>query len=97
MPKKLRRTVIASAGTKWKDFKSRLTTKYIMPYMNDVDLLEFPPDDYRFIAKDVWQEFVAERLSAGFQVCGSMFVFEGIFFCFGTLIFFKVSFQHLCN
>ncbi|KAL6176096.1 hypothetical protein ACLB2K_052732 [Fragaria x ananassa] len=67
VPKKLRKSVIASATTKWRDFKSRLTSKYIMRYMNDVDLLEFPPDDYRFITKDVWQDFVAYRLSAGFQ------------------------------
>ncbi|KAL6219773.1 hypothetical protein ACLB2K_007532 [Fragaria x ananassa] len=67
VPKKLRKSVIASAATKWRDFKSRLTSKYIMRYMNDVNLIEFPPDDYRFITKDVWQEFVADRLSASFQ------------------------------
>ncbi|PRQ58873.1 putative Ulp1 protease family catalytic domain, putative transposase, Ptta/En/Spm, plant [Rosa chinensis] len=66
IPKECWKMVITSAANKWREFKSKLTKLYIIPYMNEPDLLEFPPDDYRSITKDNWQTFVADRLSAGF-------------------------------
>ncbi|XP_062027082.1 uncharacterized protein LOC133743232 [Rosa rugosa] len=66
IPKECRKMVITSAANKWREFKSKLTNLYIIPYMNEPDLLEFPPDDYRSITKDNWQTFVADRLSASF-------------------------------
>ncbi|XP_040375666.1 uncharacterized protein LOC121053154 [Rosa chinensis] len=66
IPKECRKMVITSAANKWREFKSKLINLYIIPYMNEPDLLEFPPDDYRSITKDNWQTFVADSLSASF-------------------------------
>ncbi|PRQ35394.1 putative transposase, Ptta/En/Spm, plant [Rosa chinensis] len=66
IPKECRKMVITSAANKWREFKRKLTNLYIIPYMNEPDLLEFPPNDYRSITKDNWQTFVANRLSASF-------------------------------
>ncbi|XP_040367479.1 uncharacterized protein LOC112180552 [Rosa chinensis] len=67
VPKELKKMVISSAATKWREFKSKLTNMYIIPYMDEPELLENPPDDYRSITKDTWHQFVADRLSATFQ------------------------------
>ncbi|WCJ25353.1 hypothetical protein M5689_007242 [Euphorbia peplus] len=62
-PKRKKKEIISSAGVKWRNFKSILTSKYIMPHKNDLATLENVPDDYRFIDKDTWQAFVEQRLS----------------------------------
>jgi hypothetical protein len=51
VPPEARKIVIASAAQKWREFKSRLTTLYIIPHKDEPDLLEFPPEDYKFIEK----------------------------------------------
>ncbi|XP_024178951.1 uncharacterized protein LOC112184961 [Rosa chinensis] len=61
-----RKIVLESAASKWREFKSRLTRHYIMPYLDDPESLKFPPDDYRFINKDHWTQFVAERTNPQF-------------------------------
>ncbi|XP_062014987.1 uncharacterized protein LOC133731628 [Rosa rugosa] len=58
--------VLKSAGTKWREFKSRLTTLYVLPYLDAPESLQFPPDDYRFITVDDWNVFVKERTSDSF-------------------------------
>ena len=68
IPKECRRLVIASAANKWRDFKSKLTAKYIIPFLGEPEKLENPPDDYRFIKKPVWDIFVATRITDTFQV-----------------------------
>ncbi|KAL6188835.1 hypothetical protein ACLB2K_040226 [Fragaria x ananassa] len=67
VPKQWKKMVFASAGQKWRDFKSKLTTWYIIPFMDSPELFEFPPDDYRSIHADQWQEFVKDRISPQFQ------------------------------
>lgn len=57
-----------SACSKWREFKSNLTTAYILPHKNQRELLEFPPADYSFIEKAHWDIFVADRLSDDFDV-----------------------------
>ena len=69
VPKQWKKMVFASAGQKWRDFKSKLTTWYIIPFMDSPELFQFPPDDYRSIHADQWQEFVKDRISPQFQVC----------------------------
>ncbi|KAL6124651.1 hypothetical protein ACLB2K_077163 [Fragaria x ananassa] len=43
IPKECRRLVIASAANKWRDFKSKLTAKYIIPLLGEPEKLENPP------------------------------------------------------
>ena len=57
-----------SACQKWREFKSRLTTKYVLPYRDQPELLASPPVDYSFIEKAHWDIFVADRLSPDFLV-----------------------------
>ncbi|XP_062014202.1 uncharacterized protein LOC133730667 [Rosa rugosa] len=67
IPKECKKLVITSAANKWREFKSKLTNKYIIPYMDTPELLENPPDDYRCVKKADWDIFVADRISAKFQ------------------------------
>lgn len=57
-----------SAGKKWREFKCKLTTYYILPHKNQPELLKFPPADYSFIEKAHWDIFVADRLTDEFAV-----------------------------
>ncbi|KAK9939472.1 hypothetical protein M0R45_016167 [Rubus argutus] len=61
-----KKMVLTSAASKWREFKSRLTTNYIVPFKDNSDMLQFPPDDYGFIRPDHWTEFVAKRTSKTF-------------------------------
>ena len=69
IPKQCRKLVISSAGSKWRDFKCTLTRKYIIPYLDNPEMLEFPPDDYHSISKDDWDKFVNTRITESFKVC----------------------------
>ncbi|CAJ2640733.1 unnamed protein product [Trifolium pratense] len=52
------------AGERWKDFKSRLTRTYITdPKPDDVP----PYVKYKYIKKDIWEEFVKSRQTADFK------------------------------
>ncbi|KAI5333386.1 hypothetical protein L3X38_023517 [Prunus dulcis] len=62
-----KKSVLASAAKKWKDFKSTLTRHYILPYTNDKEKLSHPPETYKFIEKAQWDTFVASRLSQDFE------------------------------
>lgn len=68
VPPTARKMVLKSACQKWREFKSRLTTKYILPYRDQLELLESPPADYSFIEKAHWDMFVSDRLSTEFSV-----------------------------
>ncbi|XP_040372966.1 uncharacterized protein LOC121052304 [Rosa chinensis] len=61
-----KKLVLESAATKWRQFKSLLTSKYIIPYLDDHEALRYPPDDYPFILADHWTEFVKMRTKASF-------------------------------
>ena len=69
VPLEARKLVLASASQKWREFKSKLTTHYIIPHKDEPELLEYPPADYAFIEKAHWDIFVADRLSEEFLVC----------------------------
>lgn len=68
VPPTARKMVLKSAGQKWREFKSRLSQNYVLPYSHERKLLEFPPADYSFIEKAHWDIFVADRLSDEFNV-----------------------------
>lgn len=68
VPKEWKKLVITSAANKWREFKSKLTNWYIMPYLDNPELLEFPPDDYRSIDQHDWDKFVADRTTTKFKV-----------------------------
>ena len=68
VPPTARKMVLKSACQKWREFKSRLTTEYILPYRDQLELLESPPADYSFIEKAHWDMFVSGRLSIEFSV-----------------------------
>nr|XP_011465663.1 PREDICTED: uncharacterized protein LOC105351828 [Fragaria vesca subsp. vesca] len=69
IPKQCRKHVLKSASSKWRGFKSFLTTYYIVPFMETPEKLENPPDDYRCIPKLHWSLFVEDRVSGEFKVC----------------------------
>jgi hypothetical protein len=61
--------VISDIGLKWRTFKTTLTTKYILPFKDNPELLVEPPTKYKFIDKVVWTGFVQSRLTPEFHVC----------------------------
>ncbi|PRQ37919.1 putative transposase, Ptta/En/Spm, plant, transposase, Tnp1/En/Spm [Rosa chinensis] len=67
VPKEWKKLVITSAANKWREFKSKLTKLYIIPYLETPEFLQFPPDDYRSIDQEDWDIFVADRTSHAFQ------------------------------
>ncbi|KAL6213606.1 hypothetical protein ACLB2K_013053 [Fragaria x ananassa] len=67
IPQQCRRFVLKSASTKWREFKSTLTTHYVMPFKDSPEKLENPPDDYRCIPKLHWSLFVEDRISEEFK------------------------------
>ena len=60
--------VLKSAGTKWRQFKSNLTSDHVMPYIGQKKKLMKPPKQYTFVGKEVWRRFVAQRTSKEWQV-----------------------------
>ena len=63
-----KKRVLSSAATKWKQFKSRLSTRHIIPFKNNLEMLLKPPSVYNFITHKEWDGFVALRLSAKYLV-----------------------------
>lgn len=68
VPPSAKKMVLKSACSKWREFKSRLTKSYILPYLNQPEMLVHPPADYSFIEKSHWDIFVADRTSKDFLV-----------------------------
>ena len=69
VPQTAKRMVLNSAGQKWREFKCRLTKHYILPYVDQPEMLIYPPADYSFIEKSDWDIFVPDRTSVEFPVC----------------------------
>lgn len=55
--------VLKSAGAKWRQFKSKLTVDYVMPFLGEKKKLKKPPLKYAFVGKDIWKKFVSQRTS----------------------------------
>ncbi|KAA0062714.1 transposase [Cucumis melo var. makuwa] len=63
-----KKAIMKTAGVSFCQFKSWLTTQYIIPFMDEPQLLIDPPSLYaHIIDKPVWQEFVRSRMSSEFQ------------------------------
>ena len=69
VPPSAKKMVLRSACQKWREFKCRLTKYYILPYLDQPEMLEHPPSDYTFIEKSHWDIFVVDRTSSEFMVC----------------------------
>lgn len=61
--------VLKSAGTKWRQFKSELTTKFVKPYIGQKKKLNKPPKQYAYVGKESWRRFIAVRTGKGWEVC----------------------------
>lgn len=81
-----KKMVLSSAGNKWRDFKSRLTKDYIIPFKDDTEKLKEPPSEYPFISRPVWATFVASRLSKEFEVTYHMFVLIKSYYSVGLFL-----------
>lgn len=75
MPPELEKTCLQSAGVKWRQFKTKLTTEYVMPYIGKRKKLYKPPKKYAFVGKEAWRRFVAERTTKKWKACASFFSF----------------------
>ncbi|KAL4037167.1 hypothetical protein IC575_000754 [Cucumis melo] len=62
-----KKAIIQNAGVCFRQFKYRLTTTYVLPFLDDVEKLKFPPNEYSFIDQQHWTEFVASRLKEDFK------------------------------
>ncbi|TYK04227.1 uncharacterized protein E5676_scaffold24967G00360 [Cucumis melo var. makuwa] len=62
-----KKTIIQNAGVCFRQFKYRLTTTYVLPFLDDVEKLKFLPNEYSFIDQQHWIEFVASRLKEEFK------------------------------
>ncbi|KAL0556686.1 hypothetical protein IC582_005201 [Cucumis melo] len=52
----------------FRNFKSSLTTKHVLPYKKDLEKLKDPPTEYSFIDREHWNIFVASRLTEQFTM-----------------------------
>ncbi|KAL8146466.1 hypothetical protein AgCh_004264 [Apium graveolens] len=59
--------ILMSAGTKWRQFKSTLTSKYVKPFIGHKMKLRNPPKKYAYVGKDAWIKFVATRSSESWE------------------------------
>ncbi|KAL0561442.1 hypothetical protein IC582_001869 [Cucumis melo] len=63
-----KKTIIQNTGVCFRQFKYRLTTTYVLPFLDDVEKLKFPPNEYSFIEQQHCTEFFASRLKEDFKV-----------------------------
>ncbi|RAL38776.1 hypothetical protein DM860_013457 [Cuscuta australis] len=66
LPPSARKLVLQSVNPKWKQFKSTLTCRYILPFRDEPEKLRTPPEDFSFLEKNHLDIFVADRLSPEF-------------------------------
>ncbi|XP_042419139.1 uncharacterized protein LOC122007345 isoform X2 [Zingiber officinale] len=59
--------VMNSASQKWRDFKNKLTSRFVWPNKGNPEKLSSPPSQYQ-IPKAVWKAFVDERLHPSWEV-----------------------------
>ncbi|KAA0036438.1 uncharacterized protein E5676_scaffold360G00980 [Cucumis melo var. makuwa] len=62
-----KKTIIQNAGVCFRQFKYKLTTIYVLPFLDNVEKLKFPSNEYSFIDQQHWTEFVASRLKEDFK------------------------------
>ncbi|KAL8107166.1 hypothetical protein AgCh_023828 [Apium graveolens] len=47
--------VLKSAGSKWRQFKTDLTRKYVLPFIGENKKLSRPPKGYGYVSKATWK------------------------------------------
>ena len=60
--------MLKSASCKWRQFKTTLTTKYVVPYIGQKKKLMKPPRKYAFVGKEAWRKFVKPRIDKSWMV-----------------------------
>lgn len=61
LPHQSKRMVLTSAGTKWRQLKTMLTRKYVLPNLGRKKKLRKPPKQYNYVGLEPWNAFVRER------------------------------------
>lgn len=64
-----KKSILQSAGVKWRQFKTKLNREFVKPYIGQKKKLMKPPKKYAFVGKKAWKGFVAARTSNEFAVC----------------------------
>ncbi|KAL0546245.1 hypothetical protein IC582_016151 [Cucumis melo] len=63
-----KKAIMKTTGVSFRQFKSWLTTKYIIPFIDEPQLLIDPTSLYsHIIDTPIWQEFIKSRMSLEFQ------------------------------
>ncbi|KAA0037177.1 uncharacterized protein E5676_scaffold832G00860 [Cucumis melo var. makuwa] len=62
-----KKTVIQNAGVCFRQFKYRLMKTYVLLFLDNVEKLKFPPNEYSFIEQQHLTEFVASLLKEDFK------------------------------
>ncbi|TYK05153.1 uncharacterized protein E5676_scaffold1415G00070 [Cucumis melo var. makuwa] len=68
-----KKTLIKNAGVCFHQFKYRLTTIYVLQFIDNIEKLKFPANEYSFIEQEHWTEFVASRLKEDFKKASSSY------------------------
>ncbi|TYK07142.1 uncharacterized protein E5676_scaffold606G00130 [Cucumis melo var. makuwa] len=63
-----KKSILQNANVYFRNFKSSLTTKHVLPYRKDLEKLKDPPTEYSFIDREHWNIFVASRLTEQFEM-----------------------------
>ncbi|XP_050939316.1 uncharacterized protein LOC127148927 [Cucumis melo] len=63
-----KKSILQNASVCFRNFKSSLTTKHVLPYKKDLEKLKDPPTEYSFIDREHWNIFVASRLTEQFEM-----------------------------
>ncbi|KAA0038005.1 uncharacterized protein E6C27_scaffold36G001940 [Cucumis melo var. makuwa] len=63
-----KKSILQNASVCFRNFKSSLTTKHVLPYKKDLEKLKNPPTEYSFIDREHWNIFVASRLTEQFEM-----------------------------
>ncbi|KAK3218254.1 hypothetical protein Dsin_012224 [Dipteronia sinensis] len=58
-----KKQILSSTSSKWRCFKSHLTSTYIVPFKDKPEVLKHPPSIYDFVEQKHWEAFVRIRLS----------------------------------
>uniref|UniRef100_A0A9I9EDG5 Uncharacterized protein n=1 Tax=Cucumis melo TaxID=3656 RepID=A0A9I9EDG5_CUCME len=66
-----KKTIIQNAGVCFRQFKYRLTTTYVLPFLDDVEKLKFLSNEYSFTDQQHWTVFVASLLKEDFKKASS--------------------------
>lgn len=90
--------ILKSAGVKWRQFKTSLTRKYVLPFVGQKKKLNRPPKEYEFVGKSAWKKFVAQRIDPNWKVYKCDFIIYIFFYYeFCTLIIYILEFKTDCD